>query len=366
MGQRKLRLRGEYSTNPQASIPSSQVANICPLNQAVIPHPGHPVKPFFALSRLQGYPSAIQPKVMSSIFSSHYPGITIQSPKPPVEATGFSLQHLGEANDNPTLSELPTVSSVTKKSCLAAGDGMPLQDPASNPKVYAQGATDAVAAKGKGASLNESQAASQNPFTHALTKSSSSLKTKPTPTTSARSQQIYSNVFDTSSTMGSRKDTKMPKLDTYSMTATSDRPQIITETAKQNQTLPAKRYSSIQVKAPTSNSSVEAVTQVVPRNPFLQAHRSFEGVESQPILVSSKKGELEKHCAHTRTLQRSLKHPNPLVAKILTSHPRFKSEVGKITKTFDVSLDTVDNNGSTMCYGSTEYLSKTPCAHQVN
>ena len=336
----KVHLRGKYSTSLQASSLSSQAANICPLNQAVIPHP---VKPFFALSRLQGYPSATQPKVMSSIFSSHYPGITIQPPKPPVEATGFSLQHLGESNDNPTLSELPTVSSVTKKSCLAAADGMPLQDPASNPKVIAQGATDAVAAKGKGASLNESQAASQNPFTHALTKNSSSLKTKPTPTASARSQQIYSQVLDTSSTMGSRKDTKTPKLDTYSMTATSDRPQIITETAKQNQTLPAKRYSSIQMKAPTSNSSVEAVTQVVPENPFLQAHRSFEVVESQPILVSSKKGELEKHRAYTRTLQKSIKYPNPLVAKILTSHPRFKSEVGKITKAFDVSLDTVDN-----------------------
>ena len=334
----KVHLRGEYSTNPQASIPISQAANTG-LSQAVIPHPSHP---FFALSRLQGYPSATQPKVMSSIFSSHYPGITIQSPKPPIEGAGFSLQHLGESNDKPTLSELPTASSVTKKSCLAAADVIPLQGPASNPKVYAQGATNAVAAKGKGTSLNQSQAANQNPFAHALTKNCSSLKTKPTPTTSARSLQIY-QALDTSSTMGSRKDTKTPKLDTYSMATTSDRPQTITETAKQNQTLPAKRYSSIQMKAPTSNSSVEAITQVAPGNPFLQAHSSFEVVESQPILVNSEKGELEKHCAYTRTLQKSLKYPNPLVAKILTSHPRFKSEVGKITKAFGVSLDTVDN-----------------------
>lgn len=334
----KVHLRGEYSTSPQASKPSSKATNTSPLDQAVVTHPSCPVKPFFAV------PSATQPKGMSSIFSSHYPGITLQPPKPPAEGTSFNLQHLGESDDKPTPSEPP--SSVTKKPCLAAAHGIPLQDPASNPKIYAQSVTNAVTvvAEEKRTSLNVSHEANQNPFTHTLTKNPSSLKTKPTLTTSARSLQMYPNALDTSTTMGSKKDTKVPKLNTSSMATTSDRPQTSTETANQNRVLPAKRYPSGQMKAPISNSSVKANTQMGPENPFLQAHRSFKVVESWPILVHSEKGESQKHRAYKRTLQKSLKCPNPLVAKILTSHPRFKSEVEKITKAFGVSLDTVGND----------------------
>lgn len=363
----KVHLRGEYSTYPLASKPSSKAANTSPLDQTVVTHPSCLVKPLFALSRWKGHPSATQPKGMSSIFSSHYPGITLQPPKPPVEGTGFSLQHLGESDDKPTLSKPP--SSVTKKPCLAAACGIPLQDPASNPKVYAQGATNAVVAKEKGTSLNESQEANQNPFTHTLTKNPSSLKTKPTPTTSARSLQMYPKALDTSTTMGSRKDTKVPKLDTSSMAATSDRSQTSTETANQNRILPAKRYPSGQMKAPISNSSVKANTQMGPENPFLQAHRSFKVVESQPVLVHSEKEESQKHCGYKKTLQKSLKCPNPLVAKILTSHPRFKLDVGKITKAFDVSLETVDNDCITIS-GSLESVKQaeremSTLAHQI-
>ena len=118
-------MRGEYSTNLLASKPSSKAANTSPLDQTVVTHPSCLVKPLFALSRQKGHPSATQPKGMSSIFSSHYPGITLQPPKPSVEGTSFSLQHLGESDDKPTPSEPP--SSVTKKPCLAAARGISLQ-----------------------------------------------------------------------------------------------------------------------------------------------------------------------------------------------------------------------------------------------
>ena len=106
-----------------------------------------------------------------------------------------------------------------------------------------------------------------------------------------------------------------------------------------------------------------------PENPFLQAHRSFKVVESRPVLVHSEKEEPQKHCGYKKTLQKFLKCPNPLVAKILTSHPRFKLDVGKITKAFDVSLETVDNDCITIS-GSLESVKQaeremSTLAHQI-
>ena len=330
----RVRMKGESIAIPQVGIPSSQAATSS-ISREINTPPKHSPKLSFALLDVLPTPPSTshdQPKAKPSIFASRPPGIAIHTTLPKQAESTFSLQHLGEPGDKHSQLKAPT--AVVKK----PSGQTTLRVPADHPKPLAQGPTNALvkqATEEKDPAVKQPKTTvHENPFIHASPKPISSYRTEASP---ARNDKLDPCSRIAATNLTSESQSAIPK----------DQNQF-------TQTLP-EHASSLKLKAavPAASLSTRPVSQLqavaIPGNPFLQAHSSFELEETQP--VTSGKGGWKQRPAKS-TLHKSVKLPNALVMRILTSHPKFKSEVDKISKACSVSLEMIESDCTTKISGN--------------